>query len=275
MIEDTRTYSVGDMTGDLDDFCDGVIDVLRYWVAVHLDAQTWANDWLCGYHNYAEAYDATKLVLLDNGVFKYTKDDWRRAAYRCETDMTFWHCSECHVTYDAQFTGYCQCEDPDEDTSCQLEGEDLVAYLDAIAFTPSPGALREAFLTDAFAVYLDAFGGSIEAAAEEMQRIISGYNNAETNLYRLQLAMQALECQHVHGMVVEDHGSLIGMDDNAMDAARTIRDEGLLTWEPFTEDDYLRDWLDEDGDPVATEHALGVWKREQPSNAQWRRVVQT
>lgn len=265
MLEETRSYTIGEMAFDLDDFCNGVIDVLRYWVAVHMDPETWAADWLCGYQDYEHAYENCGDTLLNNGTFQYTKDEWRLAAYKYVTDWTLYRCSECETTFDSEYTGYCDCaDDYDEDNWTELDADERVQYMDLSGFVPDWYSLRQAFLRDVFAAYQDAFGGMIESTAEDMQRIIRDYDDATfSNLARLQLALEALECEHTNGYVVEDHGSLIGLDSNDEEAALAIREDTVMVWDDFTDDDYLIDWLCETDDPETVAAEVEGWTREQ------------
>lgn len=205
-----------DATESVENLVDSIRNTIEFWLMVHTDAETWANDWASGdFENLLE-----NVPVLGNSYFSFDLKDACIRQWADENAHFFSVCSVCHCLGESLD---CGCEDAEElDASVDA----LVEFFEDVGFhgTFPEYMIRDAMETDGFDAYTDALSGTIAGVVDECETALKMFDDAANGRDLLTAAMSSSSILHINGDILEDYGDQLGLDTNTVDV---YRDEGL------------------------------------------------
>lgn len=216
----------------IQDLCDAVLNTLKYWVAIHTDAESWAENWLAGYEPSEFLEHVGKL---ENGYFSV---DLKEKVLEQYIDDNLDNFSRCIYCGQIDESGYecCDCSEDDfeddEDTEWNddhWETPDKEDLLDWFSDIGLPNDLSENTIFNAIVAAFDDYYESVEPVfRNELEMIENAINDIElanNNAELLAAVLAGTQVYHVNGQVMDDYGEVSNLDYKFVDS---IRNDGLL-----------------------------------------------
>lgn len=201
----------------LQEYIDGVEKSLQYWLDLHTDAKTWAEEWTLDDIQWAFKESPT----IKNSYFTF---DWKRAAYKQYAKVNrhwFICCKNCGCIFENGYEDSC-CDNPKFVNPPKLA--DLIEWLSELELELSDDVLYDALEKDGFKTYRIALKDTIAPVVSEVKMILRAIRKARTNQDKLVAVLWGTRVYHVNGNIMSDYGDRTGLDYKMVDS---IRNNGL------------------------------------------------
>lgn len=211
------------------DYCKFVREALYYWLMIHTDPETWAQQWLV---------DDTpnQAMMQSKGTLKHNffEFNWLEAAIRKLAQSNDTGLEICDGCRSICFAGddSCRCEEDDEQKNhreVNIEKEDelglFVDFARDCGIDIPDAIVMNALRDDGFPVYAEAMDSYISYVAAEVKEVIEKIDDAETPEDKIAAVLWGTRVYHVHGKIMEDYGCQFSSFDE--DDIDKIRNNGL------------------------------------------------
>lgn len=212
----------------LQEYIEGVENSLQYWLDLHTDAKTWAEEW---------SMDEIQFMFKENPIIKnnYFTFNWKEAAYKryaMKYRYMFTRCKNCGCIFDAGYEDEC-CEHPKFVNHPSVAN--LCEWLSELELELSDDVLYDALEKDGFKVYKAALRDTIAPVVQEVKAILRAIRKAKTNQDRLVSVLWGTRVYHVNGNIMSDYGDRTGLDYRMVDSIRNNGLESIFSKEEISE----------------------------------------
>lgn len=211
-------------TGSIENYCAAVEATLNYWLDVHTDPDTWANEW--GEGGMVTWAFRTNEGRLENKYFDF---DWAAAALLVDAERSvndYAMCPLCGYLDDAHNVSdtceACECEVDEWETP---DAARVVEFLKDIGVEPTEYALRASLTRYGFPAYREAIQQVTGVIEDNVRETLKRIEDAPTPADRLAAVLYGTRIWHANGELVRDYANMVSdLEDSDVE---TVRDDGL------------------------------------------------
>ena len=177
-------------------YVESVENALQYWLDLHTDAETWAED-----TSLDSIQDTFKnSPILSNSCYTF---NWKNAAIRREAKNTrelFQVCKNCGMIND----GFDCCENPRLGKHPSID--ELAKWYSEMGIELSDDILMETLVKDGFKVYRNALRDHVQPVINEVKDVLKSIRRSKNNEDRLLAVLWGTRVYHVNGNIMADYG---------------------------------------------------------------------
>jgi len=229
---------------DFEEFVEAVKGTLKYWLDLHTDPETWAEEWTCGCE-LQWAVENSPIFENDYFTFRWKDAALTRYAEELVRNNAYVRCTGCGSLWDNSFYD-CDCTE-DHDLDCEVIEDPgvIVEMWDDLGFDVEIPTqhLWYALINEGFETYRQGIGPLTYDIEQEIKDVLDDMEAAQTGEEFLNALVWALHIQHVQGTITKDYGDRCDIHYQDIDI---VQQDGLLAiFDQEEIDDYIEDYYPE------------------------------